>query len=598
MGITPEDRSYSNSKNLFFGVFMRNKTYNKKKMLVVFLSALLMIFFLIARLVYLMIFDAAYYQQKAKTLHEREREIKAARGEIIDRNGKVLATNKAVCTISVIHSQITDPERVIQVLADELGIEKEMIRKRIEKVSSREKIKTNVEKETGDRIRAYELDGVKVDEDFKRYYPYGNLASKVLGFTGGDNQGIIGLEVKYENYLKGVNGMILTTTDARGIELADTMEDRVEPVSGDTLQVSLDYNIQEYAQQAAEKVMEEKQADAVVILILNPKTGEIYACVNAPEFDLNAPFTLPEGTDAALNDEEKQAMLNQMWRNRSINDTYEPGSIFKVFTASAALEEGVVKEEDTFYCPGYKLVEDRRIRCARTTGHGSETFVQGVQNSCNPVFIEVGMRLGTENFYKYFEKFGLMGKTGVDLPGEAATIMHKKENVGQVELATMSFGQSFQVTPMQMATTVCSLVNGGKRITPHFGIAVYDAESGEKEETISYGKRKRILSKETSEKMRKILETVVSEGGGKKAQIEGYRIGGKTATSQTLPRSANRYIGSFIGFAPADDPQIAAMAIIYNPQGIYYGGTIAAPVVRDIFDNILPYLGIEREENP
>lgn len=598
MGITPEDRSYSNSKNLFFGVFMRNKTYNKKKMLVVFLSALLMIFFLIARLVYLMIFDAAYYQQKAKTLHEREREIKAARGEIIDRNGKVLATNKAVCTISVIHSQITDPERVIQVLADELGIEKEMIRKRVEKVSSREKIKTNVEKETGDRIRAYELDGVKVDEDFKRYYPYGNLASKVLGFTGGDNQGIIGLEVKYENYLKGVNGMILTTTDARGIELADTLEDRVEPVSGDTLQVSLDYNIQEYAQQAAEKVREEKQVDAVVILILNPKTGEIYACVNAPEFDLNAPFTLPEGTDAALNDEEKQAMLNQMWRNRSINDTYEPGSIFKVFTASAALEEGVVKEEDTFYCPGYKLVEDRRIRCARTTGHGSETFVQGVQNSCNPVFIEVGMRLGTENFYKYFEKFGLMGKTGVDLPGEAATIMHKKENVGQVELATMSFGQSFQVTPMQMATTVCSLVNGGKRITPHFGVAVYDAESGEKEETISYRKRKRILSKETSEKMRKILETVVSEGGGKKAQIEGYRIGGKTATSQTLPRSANRYIGSFIGFAPADDPQVAAMAIIYNPQGIYYGGTIAAPVVRDIFDNILPYLGIEREENP
>lgn len=598
MGITPEDRSYSNSKNLFFGVFMRNKTYNKKKMLVVFLSALLMIFFLIARLVYLMIFDAAYYQQKAKTLHEREREIKAARGEIIDRNGKVLATNKAVCTISVIHSQITDPERVIQILADELGIEKEMIRKRVEKVSSREKIKTNVEKETGDRIRAYELDGVKVDEDFKRYYPYGNLASKVLGFTGGDNQGIIGLEVKYENYLKGVNGMILTTTDARGIELADTLEDRVEPVSGDTLQVSLDYNIQEYAQQAAEKVMEEKQADAVVILILNPKTGEIYACVNVPEFDLNAPFTLPEGTDAALNDEEKQAMLNQMWRNRSINDTYEPGSIFKVFTASAALEEGVVKEEDTFYCPGYKLVEDRRIRCARTTGHGSETFVQGVQNSCNPVFIEVGMRLGTENFYKYFEKFGLMGKTGVDLPGEAGTIMHKKENVGQVELATMSFGQSFQVTPMQMATTVCSLVNGGKRITPHFGVAVYDAESGEKEETISYGKRKQILSKETSEKMRGILETVVSEGGGKKAQIEGYRIGGKTATSQTLPRSANRYIGSFIGFAPADDPQVAAMAIIYNPQGIYYGGTIAAPVVRDIFDNILPYLGIEREENP
>lgn len=598
MGITPEDRSYSSSKNLFSGVFMRNKTYNKKKMLVVFLSAFLMILFLIGRLVYLMIFDAEYYQQKAKTLHEREREIKASRGEITDRNGKVLATNKAVCTISVIHSQIKKPEKVIRVLSEELGMEEETIRKRVEKVSSREKIKTNVEKEIGDRIRAYELDGVKVDEDFKRYYPYGNLASKVLGFTGGDNQGIIGLEVKYEEYLKGINGMILTTTDARGIELEDTLEDRVEPVSGDTLQISLDYNIQEYAQQAAEKVMEEKQADAVVILILNPNTGEIYACVNVPEFDLNDPFALPEGTDPSLNDEEKQNMLNQMWRNRSINDTYEPGSIFKVFTASAALEEGVVKEEDTFYCPGYKIVEDRRIRCARTTGHGSETFVQGVQNSCNPVFIEVGMRLGTENFYKYFEKFGLMGKTGIDLPGEAATIMHKKENVGQVELATMSFGQSFQVTPMQMAATVCSLINGGKRITPHFGVAVYDAESGEKKETITYGKRNQILSKETSEKMRGILETVVSEGGGKKAQIEGYRIGGKTATSQTLPRSANRYIGSFIGFAPAEDPEVAAMVIIYNPQGIYYGGTIAAPVVRDIFSNILPYLGIEREENP
>ena len=593
MGITPEDRSYSNSKNLFFGVFMRNKTYNKKKMLVVFLSALLMIFFLIARLVYLMIFDAAYYQQKAKTLHEREREIKAARGEIIDRNGKVLATNKAVCTISVIHSQITDPERVIQVLADELGIEKEMIRKRIEKVSSREKIKTNVEKETGDRIRAYELDGVKVDEDFKRYYPYGNLASKVLGFTGGDNQGIIGLEVKYENYLKGVNGMILTTTDARGIELADTLEDRVEPVSGDTLQVSLDYNIQEYAQQAAEKVMEEKQADAVVILILNPKTGEIYACVNAPEFDLNAPFTLPEGTDAALNDEEKQAMLNQMWRNRSINDTYEPGSIFKVFTASAALEEGVVKEEDTFYCPGYKLVEDRRIRCARTTGHGSETFVQGVQNSCNPVFIDVALRLGVEKYYDYFQKFGLLEKTGIDLPGEAGTIMHKKENIGQVELATIAFGQSFQITPLQLATTAASLINGGERITPHFGVKVQNRD-GKVIKTYSYEKKKKILSGQTSEKMRYALEMVVKEGGGKNGQVEGYRIGGKTATSQTLPRSANRYISSFLGFAPADDPVILGVCIIYNPQGIYYGGTIAAPVMKTIFENVLPYLGIDK----
>ena len=487
----------------------KNYTFHKRKVWIVFFLCLLMILCLIGRLIYLMGFRSDYYYEKAEDLHERERDIKAARGEIVDAKGKVLAANKTVCTISVIHSQIKEPEKVIALLTEKLGISEQTVRKKVEKISSIERIRTNVEKETGDEIRNAGFAGIKVDEDYRRYYPMGTLASKVLGFTGGDNQGIIGLEVKYENYLKGVNGMILTTTDARGIELADTLEDRVEPVSGDTLQVSLDYNIQEYAQQAAEKVMEEKQADAVVILILNPKTGEIYACVNAPEFDLNAPFTLPEGTDATLNDEEKQAMLNQMWRNRSINDTYEPGSIFKVFTASAALEEGVVKEEDTFYCPGYKLVEDRRIRCARTTGHGSETFVQGVQNSCNPVFIEVGMRLGTENFYKYFEKFGLMGKTGVDLPGEAATIMHKKENVGQVELATMSFGQSFQVTPMQMATTVCSLVNGGKRITPHFGIAVYDAESGEKEETISYGKRKRILSKETSEKMRKILETVV-----------------------------------------------------------------------------------------
>ena len=589
MGITPEDRSYSNSKNLFFGVFMRNKTYNKKKMLVVFLSALLMIFFLIARLVYLMIFDAAYYQQKAKTLHEREREIKAARGEIIDRNGKVLATNKAVCTISVIHSQITDPERVIQVLADELGIEKEMIRKRVEKVSSREKIKTNVEKETGDRIRAYELDGVKVDEDFKRYYPYGNLASKVLGFTGGDNQGIIGLEVKYENYLKGVNGMILTTTDARGIELADTLEDRVEPVSGDTLQVSLDYNIQEYAQQAAEKVMEEKQADAVVILILNPKTGEIYACVNAPEFDLNAPFTLPEGTDATLNDEEKQAMLNQMWRNRSINDTYEPGSIFKVFTASAALEEGVVKEEDTFYCPGYKLVEDRRIRCARTTGHGSETFVQGVQNSCNPVFIEVGMRLGTENFYKYFEKFGLMGKTGVDLPGEAATIMHKKENMGLVELATVSFGQSFQLSPIRLVSIAGSMINGGYSITPHFGVSAVSAD-GSLMKHFSYGKKERVVSKETSDLIRMALGKVVSEGTGHKASVKGFSVGAKTGTSEKLPRGNGKYIASTIGFAPVENPKVIALVRIDEPQGLYYGGTVAAPAIAALFENILPYL--------
>lgn len=559
------------------------------------MAALLMILGLIGRLVYLMVFDAEYYQERAKQLHEREREIKAARGEIVDRNGEVLATNKTVCTISVIHSQITEPERVTEVLVGELGLNEADVRKKVEKVSARERIKTNVEKEIGDRIRGYELDGVKVDEDFKRYYPYDELASKVLGFTGADNQGIIGLEVRYEEWLKGTNGMILTTTDARGIELEGIAEDRVEPVAGNTLQLSLDYNIQEYAQQAAEKVMEEKQAEAVVILVMDPNNGEIYACVNVPEFNLNDPFTLSNGQDtSALNDEEKQDMLNQMWRNRSINDTYEPGSIFKVFTASAALEEGVVKLTDNFYCPGYKIVEDRKIRCARTGGHGAETFVQGVQNSCNPVFIEVGLRLGVDNFYQYFEQFGLLDMTGVDVPGEAGTIMHKKENVGQVELATMSFGQSFQVTPMQMASTVCSLINGGKRITPHFGVCTYNAD-GEKVKTFEYGEGRRILSQETSETMRAVLETVVSEGGGKNAQIEGYRIGGKTATSQTLPRSANKYISSFIGFAPADDPQIVGMAIIYDPQGVYYGGTIAAPVVRSIFDNILPYMGIEKK---
>ena len=574
---------------------MRNKTYNKKKMLVVFLAAAVMILGLLGRLVYLMIFDAEYYQEKAKALHEREREIKAARGEIVDRNGVVLATNRTVCTISVIHSQIKEPERVIEVLSKELGISSGEIRKKAEKISSREKIKTNVDKETGDRIREYDLDGVKIDEDFKRYYPYDSLASKVIGFTGGDNQGIIGLEVKYEKWLKGTNGTILTTTDARGIELEGIAEDRIEPVAGETLQISLDYNIQMYAQQAALKVMEEKEADAVVILVMNPQNGEIYACVNIPEFNLNDPFTLNMEEDTSeLDDEVKQERLNQMWRNRCINDTYEPGSVFKVFTASAALEEGVVSLTDQFYCPGYKIVEDRKIRCARTTGHGAETFVQGVQNSCNPDFIEVELRLGVDNFYKYFEKFGLLEKTGVDLPGEADTIMHKKENVGQVELATMSFGQSFQVTPIQMAATISSLINGGERITPHFGMATYRAD-GEKTETFDYGEGKRILSQEVSETMQAVLETVVSEGGGKNAYIEGYRIGGKTATSQTLPRSARKYIASFVGFALADDPEVLAMAVIYNPQGVYYGGTIAAPVVRDIFDNGLPYLGIEKQ---
>lgn len=573
---------------------MKNKTYNKKKMLIVFLCALVVIIGLTGRLVYLMVFDAEYYQEKAKSLHEREREIKAARGEIIDRNGTVLATNKTVCTISVIHSQIKEPERVIKELSSILGLEEETVRKRVEKVSSMERIKTNVEKEVGDKIRNLELDGVKVDEDFKRYYPFEELASKVLGFTGGDNQGIIGLEVGYENELKGQNGMILTTTDARGIELDGVAEDRIEPRAGNTLQISLDYNIQMYAQQMAEKVMEEKQAEKVAILLMNPKNGEILAMVNVPEFNLNEPFVLNTEGSENLTPEEKQDALNQMWRNGCINDTYEPGSTFKIITSSACLEEGVVKLDDRFHCPGYKMVEDRKIRCHKVGGHGSETFVQGIQNSCNPVFIEIGLRLGTDDFYKYFKQFGLMGETGVDLPGEASTIMHKKENVGQVELATMSFGQSFQVTPVQMAATVSSLINGGYRVTPHFGVQVLDAK-GKKIETLHEGRGKRIVSEETSKTMQKLLESVVSEGSGKNAYVEGYSIGGKTATSQTLPRSANKYISSFIGFAPAQDPQILGMCVIYDPQGIYYGGTIAAPVIGDIFENIFPYLGIEKE---
>lgn len=573
---------------------MKNKTYNKKKMLIVFLCALVVIIGLTGRLVYLMVFDAEYYQEKAKSLHEREREIKAARGEIIDRNGTVLATNKTVCTISVIHSQIKEPERVIKELSSILGLEEETVRKRVEKVSSMERIKTNVEKEVGDKIRNLELDGVKVDEDFKRYYPFEELASKVLGFTGGDNQGIIGLEVGYENELKGQNGMILTTTDARGIELDGVAEDRIEPRAGNTLQISLDYNIQMYAQQMAEKVMEEKQAEKVAILLMNPKNGEILAMVNVPEFNLNEPFVLNTEGSENLTPEEKQDALNQMWRNGCINDTYEPGSTFKIITSSACLEEGVVKLDDRFHCPGYKMVEDRKIRCHKVGGHGSETFVQGIQNSCNPVFIEIGLRLGTDDFYKYFEQFGLMGETGVDLPGEASTIMHKKENVGQVELATMSFGQPFQVTPVQMAATVSSLINGGYRVTPHFGVQVLDAK-GKKIETLHEGYGKRIVSEETSKTMQKLLESVVSEGSGKNAYVEGYSIGGKTATSQTLPRSANKYISSFIGFAPAQDPQILGMCVIYDPQGIYYGGTIAAPVIGDIFENIFPYLGIEKE---
>ena len=572
---------------------MKNKTYNKKKMLIVFLCAAVMIFGLIGRLIYLMVFDAEYYQELAEDLHEREREIKAARGEIVDRNGVVLATNRTVCTISVIHSQIEDPEMVIRILAEELEMEESDVRERVEKVSSMEKIKTNVEKETGDRIREYDLAGVKVDEDYKRYYPYDDLASKVLGFTGGDNQGIIGLEVKYEEYLKGTNGTILTVTDARGIELEGVAEDRIEPVAGETLKISLDYNIQEYCEQAALKVMEEKQADSVSILLMNPQNGEIYAMVNVPEFNLNEPFELNTGEGDFLSDEELQDALNQMWRNGCINDTYEPGSTFKIITSAACLEEGVVSLDDTFVCPGYRIVEDRKIRCHKVGGHGTETFVEGIQNSCNPVFMDIGLRLGSDRFYDYFEQFGLLKLTGVDLPGEAGTIMHKREDIGTVELATMTFGQSFQITPIQLATTVSSIVNGGNRITPHLGIAVQDAEGNIIEE-FRYETETGIVSAETSETMQMLLEGVVANGSGKNAYIEGYSIGGKTATSQTLPRSANKYISSFIGFAPADDPRILGMVVIHDPQGIYYGGTIAAPVLRDIYDNILPYLGIEK----
>lgn len=572
----------------------KNKTFHKKKVFVVFLGCFVVLAGLIGRLVYLMGFRSDYYYEKAEDLHERERDIKAARGEILDARGNVLAANKTVCTVSVIHSQIEEPEKVIQVLSRELEMEEETVRKRVEKVSSIERIKTNVEKETGEAIRKYELDGVKVDEDYKRYYPMGDLASKVLGFTGGDNQGIIGLEVEYDEVLKGEAGQILTTTDARGVEIDEMGESRKDPREGYDLQISLDANIQEYVEQAAGKVMEEKEAERVSILLMNPQNGEILAMVNVPEFDLNDPFTLNNGQDTdGLSEEEKQDLLNQMWRNPCLNDTYEPGSTFKIITMSAGLEEGVVNKNDQFQCPGFIVVEDRRIHCAKRTGHGAETFVQGAQNSCNPVFISVGLRLGIDRYYDYFRQFGLMNLTGIDLPGEAGTIMHKKENMGLVELATVAFGQSFQITPIQLAATVSSLINGGVRVTPHLGVNVQQ-EDGSYITELNYPKGERILSEETSKTVREILETVVSEGSGKNAYIEGYRIGGKTATSQTLPRSANRYISSFLGFAPADDPQVLGLCIIHNPQGIYYGGTIAAPVIRDIFANVLPYLGIEK----
>lgn len=567
----------------------RNKTFNRKKVMIVFVAVFFIMMFLIGRLVYLMIFCSEYYGNKAENLHERERDIKAARGKLLDANGTVLATNKSVCTISVIHNQIEEPEKVIEMLVRELGIPEETARKRVEKVSSIERVKTNVAKETGDAIRAYGLSGVKVDEDYKRYYPYGTLASKVLGFTGADNQGILGLEVKYDEYLQGTNGKILTLTDTRGIEIENAGESRLEPVNGYDLCLSLDRNIQMYCEQAAKKVCTKKSADSVSVIVMNPQNGELMAMVNYPEFDLNDPFTLVGDTGESVSAEEKQNLLNKMWRNQCISDTYEPGSTFKIITAAAALEEGVVKLDDAFFCPGYKIVEDRRIRCARTTGHGAETFETGIMNSCNPVFMELGERLGAENFVGYFKQFGLLSKTNIDLPGEAGTIMHKTENIGPVELATISFGQSFQITPIQLVTTVSSIINGGTRVTPHFGVSVQDAD-GNTVKTFSYETHENICTAETSETMRYLLEKVVSEGTGKNAKIEGFSIGGKTATSQTLPRSDHKYISSFLGFAPADNPQVLVLVVINNPQGIYYGGTIAAPVAKEIFENILPYL--------
>ncbi len=574
----------------------KNKKNNRKKIMIVFVAIMIVILFLVGRLVFLMIFCSEYYGTKAKELHQRERNIKAARGRILDCNGVVLADNKSVCTISVIHSQIEDKEKVIQVLSKELSKEEEEVRKRVEKVSSIEIIAKNVDKSVGDAIREYGLCGVKIDEDYKRYYPFDSLASKVLGFTGSDNQGIIGLEVEYDTYLSGKPGKILTLTDARGIEINDSAEERQEPVNGYDVVTSLDLNIQRYVEQAADKVLKKKSADSVSIFVMSPQNGEILAMVNTPEFNLNEPYTL-NVTDTALavDNETKQNLLNQMWRNPCVSNTYEPGSTFKIITMAAGLEEGVVKLSDTFSCPGYKIVDDRRIKCHKVAGHGAEDFTQAAMNSCNPVFIEVGLRLGVDNMYKYFEQFQLFGKTNVDLPGEASTIMHKKENVGNVELATVSFGQSFQITPLQLATTVSSIINGGTRITPHFGVRICDSD-GNTVETLKYKTKENIISKETSATVRQVLEKVVAEGTGKRAYVAGFHVGGKTATSQTLPRSANKYIASFLGFAPADNPQVLVLVIINNPQGIYYGGTIAAPVAQEIFSNILPYLNIEYDE--
>ncbi|MBD9008344.1 MAG: peptidoglycan glycosyltransferase [Clostridium sp.] len=565
-------------------------THHRKKLFIVFLISAFLMTGLCGQLGFLMIARSDHYRKMADELHERERTIKAARGEIVDRNGTVIAANRTVCTVSVIHNQIKEPEKVIRELVRILELPEPEVRKKVEKWSSREIIRTNVEKSVGDQIMNLGLSGVKVDEDYKRYYPYGSLASKVLGFTGADNQGIIGLEVMYERYLKGRDGLILTISDAKGTELQNAAEERVEPVPGNTLTVSLDVNIQKYAEQAAYQVMEKKGAKAVSVIVMNPRNGEIYAMVNVPEFDLNDPFTL-NVESGGLTGTELQDARNKMWRNRCINDTYEPGSTFKIITAAAGLEAGVVHLDDRFSCPGFRIVEDRKIRCHKIGGHGGETFLQGAMNSCNPVFIDVGARLGVDSFYHYFEQFGLLGKTGIDLPGEAATIMHKKENMGLVELATVSFGQSFQITPIQLITTASSIINGGRRITPHFAMNV-ESTDGTYYQKFSYPERMGVVSEATSETMRYILEQVVAEGSGKRAKLPGYRVGGKTATSEKLPRSLKKYISSFLGFAPADDPQVIALITIDEPVGIYYGGTIAAPVVADIFSNILPYLDI------
>ena len=573
----------------------QSRTRQRQRILFVYAMVVLLMTGLAGRLLYLMVNRADYYGEKAREVHQRQRSVKAARGIIYDRNGVQIASNKPVSTISVIHNQIEDPEKVIMVLSELLDLPEEKVRKRVEKVSSIEKIKSNVDKEISDKIRDMELAGVMVDEDYKRYYPYSGFASKVIGFTGADNQGIVGMEVAYDKYLQGTDGSILTMTTARGLEIDGKADERVEPVAGASLYTSLDVNIQMFAQQAAEKVMKAKKAKSIRILMMNPQTGEIYAMVNVPEFDLNDPYTLPGKKTASYSEKKKQDALNGMWRNACVSDTYEPGSTFKVITAASALEAGVVKLTDTFHCPGFKIVEDRRIRCHKTTGHGSENFVQGVQNSCNPAFMEVGARLGVDNMFQYLQQLGILSKTGIDVPGEAATIMHQKENVGAVELATMSFGQSFQLTPVRLLSTISMIINGGTQITPHFGVRL-ESSDGSAVRKLTYPSTEGVISTQTSETMRMILESVVSEGSGKKAYVEGYQVGAKTGTSEKLPRSSNKYIASCMGFAPADHPVVAALVLIDEPQGIYYGGTIAAPVISELLDNALPYLGVERGE--